>query len=205
MDNLSSANLSEAKRALLQKYLHGELTLNAVRRIKARTEPSAPRAPLAQTEPDADFPIDRALPLLFEAQADRLTAAMAAVYEDQALTYDALNRKANQLAHHLKKRGVGPETLVGLAVNRSLDMLIGALGILKAGGAFVPLDPAFPSERLRFMIDDAKLAIFVTQEAIAKQLDQSGAVLVKLDSDSDLIARESVENPISNLTPDKLA
>src|SRR5207249_9075143 len=116
------------------------------------------------------------------------------------LAYDALNRKANQLAHHLRKRGVGPETLVGLAVNRSLEMLIGALAILKAGSAYVPLDPAFPRERLRFMIDDAKLAIFVTQEEIAAQLDQPDAVLVKLDSDSDLIARESVENPVSNLT-----
>src|SRR5438309_74389 len=142
---------------------------------------------------------------MFEAQAKRSPAAIAAVYEDRVLTYDALNRKANQLAQHLRKRGVGPETLVGLAVNRSLEMLIGALGILKAGGAYVPLDPAFPSERLRFMIDDAKLAIFVTQEAIAKQLDQSGAVLVKLDSDSDLIARESVENLLSNLTPNNLA
>jgi len=126
----------------------------------------------------ADLSVDRPLPLLFEAQVERSPAAIAAVYEEQALTYDALNQKANQLAHHLKKRGVGPETLVGLAVNRSLDMLIGALGILKAGGAYVPLDPAFPRERLRFMIDEAKLAIFVTQEEIAAQLDQSDTILV---------------------------
>ncbi len=205
MDDLSSANLSEAKRALLQKYLLGELTLNGARRINARTEPNADQSPLAQTEPDTDFPIDRPLPLLFEAQADRSPGAIAACYEDQVLTYDTLNRKANQLAHHLRKRGVGPETLVGLAVNRSLEMLIGALGILKAGGAYVPLDPAFPRERLRFMIDDARLAIFVTQEELAAQLDQSDAVVVKLDSDSDLIVRESVENPISNITANNLA
>src|SRR6266568_2635217 len=215
MDDLSSANLSETKRALLQKYLHGELTLNGARRINARAEqdlsalrPPTPLSPLSALNPrlsSADLLDDHPITLMFEAQAKRSPAAIAAVYEDRVLTYDALNRKANQLAQHLRKRGVGPETLVGLAVNRSLEMLIGALGILKAGGAYVPLDPAFPRERLRFMIDDAKLAIFVTQEAIAKQLDQSGAVLVKLDSDSDLIARESVENLLSNLTPNNLA
>src|SRR5207248_10432421 len=207
MDDLSSANLSETKRALLQKYLHGELTLNGARRINARDEQdlSALRrpSPLSPRLSSADLPVDHPVTLMFEAQAKRSPAAIAAVCEDQALTYDALNRKANQLAHHLRRRGLGPETLVGLAVNRSLEMLIGALGILKAGGAYVPLDPAFPGERLRFMIDDARLAIFVTQEEIAAPLDQSDAVLVKLDSD--LIARESVENPLSNLTPNNLA
>jgi amino acid adenylation domain-containing protein len=215
MDDLSSANLSEAKRALLQKYLHGELTLKGARRINARAEqdqsalrPPSPRGPLRPLSPrlsSADLPVDPPVALMFEAQADRSPGAIAAVYENQALTYDALNRKANQLAHHLRKLGVGPETLVGLAVNRSLDMLIGALGILKAGGAYVPLDPAFPRERLRFMIDDARLAFFVTEEEIAAQLDQSDTELVKLDSDSDLIERESVENPISNLTSNNLA
>src|SRR5437660_118077 len=215
MDDLSSTNLSETKRVLLQKYLHGELTLNGARRINGRAEPDlssllppSPRSPLRPPSPrlsGADLGVDRPLPLLFEAQVERSPDAIAAVYEEQALTYDTLNHKANQLAHHLKKCGVGPETLVGLAVNRSLDMLIGALGILKSGGAYVPLDPAFPRERLRFMIDDARLAIFVTQEELAAQLDQSDAVLVKLDSDSDLIVRESVENPISNITANNLA
>src|SRR5947207_3594420 len=212
MDDLSSANLSETKRALLQKYLHGELMLNGARRINARAEqdlsallPPSPLRPLSPRLSCADLSLDLPVALMFEAQAKRSPAAIAAIYENQTLTYDALNRKANQLAHHLNKRGVGPETLVGLAVNRSLEILIGALGILKAGGAYVPLDPAFPRERLRFMIDNAKLAIFVTQEEITAQLDQSDAVLVKLDTDSDLIARESVENPISHLTPNNLA
>src|SRR5438132_6661140 len=215
IDELSSANLSETKRALLQKYLHGELTLNGARRINARAEQDlsalpqpSPRSPLRPPNPrlsTADLSVARPVTLMFEAQAKRSPAAIAAVCEDQVLTYDALNRKANQLAHHLRKRGVGPETLVGLAVNRSLEMLIGALGILKAGGAYVPLDPAFPRERLRFMIDDARLAIFVTQEELAAQLDQSDAVVVKLDSDSDLIVRESVENPILNITANNLA
>ena len=186
--------------------------LNGARRINARAEqdlsallPPSPLRPLSPRLSSADLSLDLPVALMFEAQAKRSPAAIAAIYENQTLTYDALNRKANQLAHHLNKRGVGPETLVGLAVNRSLEILIGALGILKAGGAYVPLDPAFPRERLRFMADDAKLAIFVTQEEIAAQLDQSDAVLVKLDSDSDLIERESIENPISDLTPSNLA
>src|SRR2546428_7060808 len=212
MDDLSSANLSETKRALLQNYLHGELILNGTRRINARFEqalsallPPSPLRPLSPRLSNADLSLDLPVALMFEAQAKRSPAAIAAIYENQTLTYDALNRKANQLARHLNKRGVGPETLVGLAVNRSLEMLIGTLGILKAGGAYVPLDSAYPRERLRFMIDDAKLAIFVTQEEIAAQLDQSDDLLVKLDSHSDLIERESIENPISNLTPNNLA
>ncbi len=142
MDDLSSANLSETKRALLEKYLHGELTLNGARRISARDEqdlsalrPPNPLRPLGPRLSRADLPVDGPVALMFEAQTKRSPAEIAAVYEDQVLTYDALNRKANQLAHHLRKRGVGPETLVGLAVNRSLEMLIGALAILKAGGA----------------------------------------------------------------------
>src|SRR3989441_560307 len=114
MDDLSSANLSETKRALLQKYLHGELTLNGARRINARAEQDlsalpqpSPRSPLRPPNPrlsTTDLSVARPVTLMFEAQAKRSPAAIAAVCEDQVLTYDALNRKANQLAHHLRKR-----------------------------------------------------------------------------------------------------
>ncbi len=118
MDDLSSANLSETKRALLQKYLHGELTLNGARRINARAEqdlsalrPPTPLSPLRALNPrlsSADLLDDHPITLMFEAQAKRSPAAIAAVYEDRVLTYDALNLKANQLAQHLRRRSGNP-------------------------------------------------------------------------------------------------
>ena len=78
--------------------------------------------------------------------------AIAVVFADQRLTYRELNQRANQLAHYLRKLGVGPEVLVGVCVERSMEMIVGILGILKAGGAYVPLDPSYPDERLAFML-----------------------------------------------------
>lgn len=89
-----------------------------------------------------DFPKGQCIHELFERQVERTPDAIAVVYEDRRLTYGELNRRANQLAHRLKKLGVGPDILVGIYVERSLEMIVGLLGILKAGGAYVPLDSA---------------------------------------------------------------
>src|SRR6202011_4913890 len=94
------------------------------------------------------------LPELFAAQVARTPDAVAVVFEEERLTYAQLEARANQLAHHLRDRGVGPETVVGLCVERSFAMVVGLLGILKAGGAYLPLDPAYPQERLAFMLGD---------------------------------------------------
>src|SRR5262249_33253568 len=94
-------------------------------------------------------------PELFAAQVGRTPDAVAALFEDQRLTYAQLDARANRLAHHLRAAGVGPEIVVGLCLERSLEMLIGLIGILKAGGAYLPLDPSYPRERLRFAIEDA--------------------------------------------------
>lgn len=102
------------------------------------------------------------IPQLFEAQVKLTPNATAATFETTNLTYAELNRRANQLAHYLKKRGVGPEVLVGICMTRSLEMLVGLLGILKAGGAYVPLDPAYPAERLHFMLQDSRAALLLT-------------------------------------------
>ena len=95
-----------------------------------------------------DYPEDLCLHQLFEAQVERTPDAVAAVYEGSHLTYRDLNARANQLAHYLQRLGVAPDVLVGMAMERSLEMVIGLLGILKAGGVYVPLDPAYPRERL---------------------------------------------------------
>src|SRR6185369_9799514 len=96
---------------------------------------------------------------LFEAQVERTPGAIALSFENELMTYAELNQRADQLAHQLRALGVGPEVLVGLSIERSLELVIGILGILKAGGAYVALDPSYPPERLRFMIDDAKPAV----------------------------------------------
>ncbi|WP_164003095.1 condensation domain-containing protein, partial [Pyxidicoccus caerfyrddinensis] len=96
----------------------------------------------------SDFPRERCIHELFEAQAERTPDAVAVVFEDQRLTYRELDQRANQLGHHLRSLGVGPEVLVGLCVERSLELVVGLLGILKAGGAYLPLDPSYPEERL---------------------------------------------------------
>ncbi|HDN27235.1 MAG TPA: non-ribosomal peptide synthetase, partial [Thioploca sp.] len=118
----------------------------------------------------ADFPRDKCLHQLFEAQVERTPEAVAVVFEDSRLTYQELNQRANQLAHYLKKLGVGPEVLVGIYIERSLEMVVGLLGILKAGGAYLPLEPAYPQERLAFMLEEAQTPVLLTQEQILSGL-----------------------------------
>ncbi len=153
----------------------------------------------------AEYPTDTCIQTLFEAQVVRTPEAIAVVYEDQSLTYHTLNRRANQVAHYLRRLGVGPEVLVGLCVERSLEMLVGLLGILKAGGAYVPLDPTYPPERLTFMLADADLHILLTQEHLRMSLPTSPAQMICLDSDWGTIAQESDANVPSMTTASDLA
>ena len=112
----------------------------------------------------AEFPRDRCIHQIFEEQAARAPEAVAVLFEDHSLTYAELNARANQLAHHLIALGVGPEVLVGLCLERSLELVIGLIAILKAGGAYVPLDPTYPKDRLGFMLHDSQAAVLLTQE-----------------------------------------
>ena len=121
------------------------------------------------------------LPELFEAQAARTPDAVALVFEDTALSYAELNTRANQLAHLLIGEGVGPESIVALALPRSLEMVVGLLGILKAGGAYLPLDPDYPAERLAFMLEDARPLRLISTGAVAAQLP-AGVPLLRLDA-----------------------
>ena len=112
--------------------------------------------------------LDKSIHQLFESQVERAPNAIAVVYEGSQLTYQELNRRANQLARYLRKLGVGPETLVGICVERSLEMIVGVLGVLKAGGAYVPMDPAYPEERLTFMLKDAQAPVLLTQQRLVE-------------------------------------
>jgi amino acid adenylation domain-containing protein len=147
---------------------------------------------------------DRCVHQLFEEQVERTPDAVAVRDENSALTYRDLNRRANQLAHYLRRLGVRPESRVGLCVERSLDMIVGLLGILKAGAAYVPLDPLYPPERLAFMLADTQAHVVLTQVKVLSRIDASysgrySGHIVRLDTDQAIIAAESQENPVNHL------
>jgi amino acid adenylation domain-containing protein len=153
-----------------------------------------------------DYPQDKLIHQIFESQVERSPDSIAVVFEGERLTYKELNQRANQLARYLKSLGVGPETLVGIAVERSLEMVIGLYGILKAGGAYVPLDPSYPAERVAQMIEDAGVPVIITQAKLLDRLPPRKAMVICLDKDWDeLIAGQSMDNPSCEVTLDNLA
>ena len=153
------------------------------------------------------YPRERCIHQLYEAQAERTPDAVAVVFGDQRLTYRELNRRANRLAHHLRRLGVGPEVPVAFRMERSLEMVIGLLAILKAGGAYVPLDPDLPQDRLAFMLADVRARVLLTQPRLtpAPPALDSRLGVVCLDEGRDGMAQESEENPASGATADNLA
>ncbi|MEP0885572.1 amino acid adenylation domain-containing protein [Trichocoleus sp. ST-U3] len=162
----------------------------------------------------ADYPQNQCIHQLFEAQVEKTPDATAVIFEDKQLTYCELNSYSNKLAHHLQKLGVGSSVLVGICVERSVEMIVGCLSILKAGGAYLPLDPSYPQERLRFMIEDSQISVVLTQEKLVEQLpdvvtytqqDSSNPRVICLDTDWNTITQESSENPSSSVTSDDLA
>jgi len=153
----------------------------------------------------SELPLNQCVHGLFEAQTERTPDAIAVVFDREQLTYRELNRRANQLAHHLKNLGVKPEIPVGILVDRSLEMVVGLLGILKAGGAYVPLDPAYPPERLVFMLEDASVAVLLTQALLVESLPKHQGRIVCLDTDWEIIERQSEANLISEVKLDNLA
>lgn len=117
-----------------------------------------------------DYPLQQCVHQLIEQQVARTPDAAALVFAEQRLSYAELNRRANRLAHRLIEAGVGPDVLVGLAVERSIDMVVGLLAVLKAGGAYVPLDPEYPRERLAYMLEDSGVKLLLTQAHLLEQL-----------------------------------
>ncbi len=153
----------------------------------------------------ASFETHACLHELFEAQVKRTPGAIALVFEDTRLTYDELNRRANQLAHHLRALGVRPETLIGIYMERSVELIVGLLGILKAGGAYVPLDPSYPTQRLALMLEDARPTAILTQQHLVENLPPHEAAVLCLDTAAESIDSQSEENPSPESTPANLA
>ena len=145
------------------------------------------------------------IPQHFESQVARSLEAIAVEFCGHQLTYAELNVRANQLSHYLRTLGVGPETLVAVFVERSIEMVLGFLGILKAGGAYVPLDITYPRQRLAFMLDDCQVPVLLTQRHLRPRLPVQDTKVVCLDSDWELIARESADNPGERFSDDQIA
>jgi amino acid adenylation domain-containing protein len=160
----------------------------------------------ALNETRTDFPQDACLHHLFEMQAESQPHAAAVLFAERSLSYAELNRRANQLAHYLRGLGVGIGTTVGLCVGRSVEMVVGILGILKAGAAYVPLDPGYPQERLSFMLRDTKTSVLVGESGLIERLPlEYVSHAVRVDTDSHLIARQKAENPSSGVGAEDLA
>ncbi|MBA2283896.1 MAG: amino acid adenylation domain-containing protein [Ktedonobacteraceae bacterium] len=151
------------------------------------------------------YPVHRCVHELFEDQVTRSPDAIAVAYDDAQLTFYELNRRANQLAHGLQKLQVGPEVVVGVCLDRSPELIIALLGILKAGGVYMPFDLAYPRERLAFIARDAQVPVVLTQQALLHTLPEHQWQTISLDADWTWLARESGANPQSGTTAENLA
>ncbi len=152
----------------------------------------------------AEFP-KACLHELIEAQVERSPEATAVLFEGESLSYRELNERANRLAHHLRALGVGPEVLVGLCLERSLEMVVGILATLKAGGAYVPIEPTYPRERVAFLLKDSGVPVLFTQEELKARLPESTTRVLCLDSEAALFSSEPSSNPSSGALPQSLA
>ena len=156
-------------------------------------------------ETKADYPA-QSVSELFEAVVARTPEKVAVVFEQQAVSYEDLNRRANQLAHHLRTLGIGPEVVVAVLTERSVETIVSFLAVLKAGGAYLPLEPSAPPARLLFMMEDCGVKLLLTQERLLGRLPEHPFPIVLLDDDQRLIRSESKQNlsPVG-VTPEHLA
>ncbi len=153
----------------------------------------------------ADYPRDKCIHDLVEAYADQTPHAIAVVYDRETLTYAQLEARANQLAHHLIGLGVHPGSMVALCLERSLEMIVGILGVLKAGAAYVPLDPTYPRKRLAFVLTDTVAPVVITQPHLKGVLPASNARVVTLDATWSAVSTQPITRPNMNVTSDNLA
>ncbi len=154
---------------------------------------------------ETQYPRELCMHELVEAQVARTPNASAVEHGSLSLTYRELNQRANQLAHFLEKRGIGPESKVGICLRRSLELPVALLAVLKSGAACVPLDPAYPKERLTYMLEDSQTSLVLTQAGLLAEVTDFDAEVVNLDADWKLFAGESREDVRSGVKPENLA
>jgi amino acid adenylation domain-containing protein len=153
---------------------------------------------------EKDYPFHQCVHHLFEEQAERTPNAVAVVFEGLELTYQQLNIQANQLAHYLQSLGVNSEVLVGIYLERSLLVIVGLLAVLKAGGAYLPLDPDYPQQRLTYMAEDAQISLLLTQESLLDSLPVEDVGVIVLDKLAEILTVQSPENPFSEVVSENL-
>ena len=196
-----------------QMMRHFEVMLDAVISIPDRhiddivllSDEDAYQQLVTWNSTQASYPKDKTIHQLFELQAQRTPEKTAVVNGDTSLTYAELDRKANQLAHHLRDQGVRPEVLVAVCLDKSPEMIVALLAILKAGGAYLPLNPEFPEERLRFMIEDSRAAHLITLAGGAHNVAERISSVIYLDRDGERIFAQPVAPPLSNASAHNVA
>jgi amino acid adenylation domain-containing protein len=189
----SAALNAIAENAQAHYYLHPLLSEHELQRLLVEWNNTS-----------AAYERDTCVHQLFEEQVDRVPDAVAVTYENEQLSYAQLNRHANQIAHYLQTQGVGPDDLVAVYLERSPQMVGAMLGVLKAGAAYVPLDPSYPLERIRYILDDSKISTVITQQQLLASLPDDARVLC-LDSDSEAISTQPTVSPGSASTASNLA
>ncbi|MEW6737800.1 MAG: amino acid adenylation domain-containing protein, partial [Acidobacteriota bacterium] len=152
-----------------------------------------------------DYPQDKCIHQLFEEQVERTPNAIALVYEQERLTYQQLNRHANQLAHYLRALGVGPEVLIGICLDRSIEMVVTILGVLKAGGAYLPINPDYPVERTAFMLEDSQASVLLTTAELADELPVYWGQVICIDMQWQEITQQCDSNANNDVVAGNLA
>ncbi|HEY4423183.1 MAG TPA: amino acid adenylation domain-containing protein, partial [Pyrinomonadaceae bacterium] len=202
-DTTAISNLSSQYRTLLNSLAAQPEA--GIAQLNLLSEAERHLALVEWNDTSATYSLDRCLHELFEDQAQRTPDHIAVVYQDQKLTYAELNARANQLAHDLRSRGVGTETLAGVMMERSLEMVVALLGVLKAGGAYLPLDTDYPRERLAFMLADAEVHCLLTETHLQAELEDPPCEVICLDAEWEKIAGQSDRNPVSDVSAGNLA
>ncbi len=164
--------------------------------------PQQEQRTLLEWNSDRAYAVDRCLHKLIAAQVERTPNAPALTFENQSITYRELDEQATQLAHHLRVLGVGPDVLVSIFMERSVEMVVALLAVLKAGGAYVPIDPAYPPDRVAFILEDTAARVLLTQQSLASVLPPHSARVVCLDEQQEEIDTEPLT---ANVSPDNLA
>ncbi|HEY0098013.1 MAG TPA: MupA/Atu3671 family FMN-dependent luciferase-like monooxygenase, partial [Pyrinomonadaceae bacterium] len=192
---------------------HFETLLESIAASPAQTVSTLPLLPQAErhqllrewNETETNYPDEQCIQRLFEAQVERTPGAVALTFENEQVTYEELNRRANRLARFLKELGIEPDALVGILMERSIEMMVALLGTLKAGGAYVPLDPSYPAQRLAFMLENAEVKVLLTQQRLAAGTVGVAARVVCVDTDWPEIATHEAENLEASASADNLA
>lgn len=176
-----------------------------LRRLPLQQDAERARMLFEWNDTRVEYPRDRCIHEIFDAEVDEHPDDVAVVFEGDSLSYRALAERSNQLAHHLLGLGVGRDKLVGIYLERSIDMVVSVMAVLKAGAAYVPLDPTYPADRIAFMVDDSRASVVLTSESLRSELSECGARLVVLEREADEITAQSSDSPAVGASPNDLS